>query len=53
MRSHFQRLGKCQITLDGRLSISHDSLVREREEQGCLECLEDPVGDEEMKPMYF
>ena len=34
------------------MSISHDGLVREREEEGCLECLEDPVGDEEMKPMY-
>ena len=35
------------------MRVSEEGLPnREREVEVCLECLEDPVGDEEMKPVY-
>lgn len=47
-------LKKCQINFDGRLFVvSHDCLDREMEVEVYLEWLEDQVGDEDMKAVYF
>lgn len=51
---YIRELKQCQINFDGRLFVvSRDCLDREMEVEVYLEWLEDQVGDEDMKAVYF
>ena len=60
MWNHFQRLSTFENKKNVKLTlmedffvISHDCLDREMEVEVYLEWLEDQVGDEDMKAVYF